>query len=182
MWCCVMQCVAVCCSVLQCVAVCCSVLQCIAVCCSVLQCVAMCCSVLQCVLFDTHMCVSSMTGETASSELIETMRAKTPRHARLEQNEALAPNGGDNKSSHKSRSASQASARSARTQVCYSVLQFVAVCGSVWQCVAVCGSVWQCVAVCCSVLQRVVACCNVLQCVTLIMRHKKEKKTRTEHR
>jgi len=49
MFCCMLQCAAVCCSVLQCVAVCCSVSQCVTVCCGVLQCVAVRCSVLQCV-------------------------------------------------------------------------------------------------------------------------------------
>jgi len=44
--------------------------------------------------------------------------------------------------------------------VCYSVLQCVAVCGSVLQCVTVCCSVLQCVAVCCSVLQYVAARCS----------------------
>jgi len=66
-FCCVLQCVAVCCSMLQCVAVCCSLVQCSAVCCTfattcetkrestysccsllnLLLCVAVCCSVLQ---------------------------------------------------------------------------------------------------------------------------------------
>ena len=41
-YCCMLQCVAVCCSALQCVAVRCSVLQCVAVCCTVLPCVAAC--------------------------------------------------------------------------------------------------------------------------------------------
>jgi len=53
------------------------------------------------------------------------------------------------------------------TNVCYGVLQRVAIGCSVLERVAVCCSVLQRVAVCCSVLQCVPVCCSVLQCAAV---------------
>ena len=51
--------------------------------------------------------------------------------------------------------------------VCYNVLQRVAIGCSVLERVAVYSSVLQRVVVCCSVLQCVAVCCSVLQCVAV---------------
>jgi len=149
------NCVAVCCSVLQCAAVRCSVLQCVAVCCSVLQWVAVCCSrplssnsyVWWAWLIHWH-CVRTSHGTIPKihSCLDAQVMTRYTSHGTM------------------------------KNEVCYSVLQCVAVCCSVLQCVAVCHArvMTTCTShgtmkneVCCSVLQCVAVSCSMLQCVAV---------------